>query len=74
LYINNDTEIFNNFSILTDDNKNIIKNDNGKISNDIIDYLINETANIPKNDSLLIIVEAFEKTKIKVEFIEKLIK
>jgi hypothetical protein len=75
LYINDDKEIYNKFSILTDGNRNILENDNGKVNNNnIIDYLKRETENIPGRNNLSIIIEMAEKVETKIEFVEKLIK
>jgi hypothetical protein len=66
LCINNDTELYNSFSN--------IKNGYGKINDDVIDYLKNETEDIPKRHGVIITLELCEKTSEKMEIIEKLIK
>jgi hypothetical protein len=74
LCINNNAELYNHFTISNKENKNIVSNINGKINNEIIDYLIIEAENIPPKNSLIIAMETFEKTNETIEFIEKLIK
>jgi hypothetical protein len=74
LCINNDTELYNHFTISSKENKHIVNNSSGKINDEIIDYLIIETENIPPKNSLIITIEKYEKTNETIEFIEKLIK
>lgn len=76
LCINTETELYNCFSIMNA--KNVLGNTRGntraKINEDIIDYLMDEIKNIPKNSSLIIAVKVFEEITLKIDFIEKMIK
>ena len=76
LCINSETELYNCFSIMNA--KNVLGNTRGntraKINEDIIDYLMDEIKNIPKNSSLIIAVKVFEEITLKIDFIEKMIK
>jgi hypothetical protein len=74
LCLNNNTELYNHFTISIKENQNFENNLSGKINNNIIDYLIIETENISTNNSLIIAIEKFEKINETIEFIEKLIK
>ncbi|AEF85768.1 hypothetical protein TREPR_3686 [Treponema primitia ZAS-2] len=74
LCINNDMELYNHFTISINEDKSISNNGNGKINNEIIDYLIIETGNVPLKNSLIIAMETFKKINETIEFIEKLIK
>jgi hypothetical protein len=68
LCVNNIMDIYNPYSII--DNGKCLEDNNIKINNEIIEYLISETENIPKHDSLIIAIDTPEEIK----SIEKIIK
>ena len=71
LYINNESDLFNKYSIYTKDG---IVNNNPKINNDIIDYLIDETKMIPIKNGLKIYFKIVNKINWDDDFINKMIK
>jgi hypothetical protein len=72
LCINNGNELYNHFSRLN--NQNIQKNNNSKINNEIIDYLIKETEKFNQGNGIKIILRILEKQNIDINFVEKIIK
>ena len=71
LYINNEADLFNKYSIYK---KDAIMNNNLKINSEIIDYLINETKIMPIKNVLGINVKIAEKINCDTGSINKLIK
>ena len=72
LYINNEMELYNNFSIMN--TKYAFVNFNGKINHEIISYLTAETKKIPRENSLIVVIKIPEESNWEIDFIEKLIK
>jgi len=70
--LNNEMELYNRFSIL--DGEDVIKNENIKINNEIVDYIIMETEKIPKKNAVVINIKILNKTNDKIKIIEKLLK
>ena len=71
LYINNETDLFNKYSICKKDG---IINGNSKINNDIIEYLINETKMIPNKNRLKICFKIINEINYDSDFVNKMIK
>ena len=71
LCINNEMDLCNKYSIC---DKNDIKNNNVRINNEIIDYLINEIKVVPHKNTFVINIKIFDKMDFEINFIKKLIK
>ena len=69
LCIENEKDLYNNFSYLN--NK---YSDNVKINSDIIEYLIDEAENMPLKHSLMVSIKTTNAITQNVDFIEKIIK
>jgi len=69
LCINNEMELFNNYSLLKNNSHN-----NPKISSDIMDYIKSETGNIDIKNALIISIKLADEIKFEIRYIEKLIR
>ena len=72
LCINNETELYNHFSITN--TKNAPEHTNAKINNEIINYLMEETKKIPRYNSLVIGIKTPDGSNFEIDFVKKLIK
>ena len=72
LYLNNEMDLFAKFSYVND--ANYFNKNSVKINNEIINYIITETENIPLRNNLAISIKYLYQVNYEVKFIEKIIK
>jgi len=72
LCINSNDDFYNHFSTIN--NGNILNDPNLKISDEVVDYLIEEAKCIPKRNSIIINFKLADKVQCEIEVIKNILK